>query len=74
MVDVAINGETDVMQQESLQLRGWFIQDEEAFGRMWEPEEGGDGEINDGPVNLAFIGMVSVKGQVETMEDGTLVG
>ena len=29
---------------------------------MKEPEEGGDGEINDGLVNLAFIG---VEGQVE---------
>ena len=74
MVDVAINFEADVMEEKSLQLRGRFIGDEEAFGGTKEPEEGGNDEIDGGPVDLTFIGMVGVKGGVETTDDGHIGG
>ena len=73
-MDVAINGETDVMQEKSLQLGGRFTEDKEAFGRAEEPEESCDGEINGEPVNLAFIGMGSVKSGVEALDDGHIGG
>ena len=41
---------------------------------MQEPEEGSDGAINDGLVNLAFTGVVSVEGGAEAMEDGHIGG
>ena len=74
MVDVAINCEADVMEEKSLQLGGRFVGDEEAFGGAKEPEEGGNDEVDGGPVDLTFIRMVSVKGSIETMDDGHIGG
>ena len=69
-MDVAINGETDVMQEKSLQLGGRLAGDEEAFSRVEEPEKSSNDEINGGPVDLTFIGMGGVKGRVEAPDDG----
>ena len=73
-MDAAINFETDVVEEKSLRSRGRFVGDEEAFGGAKEPEEGGNDEIDGGLVDLTFIGMVGVKGRVETMDDGHIGG
>ena len=44
------------------------------FDRANEPEEGSIDEIDGGLGDLTFIGMVSVKGRVETMDDGHIGG
>ena len=44
------------------------------LGRAEEPEEGSNNEIDGGLVDLAFIGMLGVKGGVETADDGHIGG
>ena len=56
MVDAAIYGEADVMEEKGLQVGCWLVGDEEVFSRSQEPEEGGYNEIDDGPVELFLLG------------------